>query len=115
VWDVFKPAIIMASFWVVLAVIFLAVGIYFCARVHPALVKGFVEKPLRFSRPFDWKRHLYPIFILLCTIAFVIWSIVCFMDGAIAFSESMKVANAAVDDLITLSGLKVIGILPFGN
>jgi hypothetical protein len=114
VWDVFKPAIVMAIVFGVAALVFTAVGIYFCAKVHPAL-KGFVEKPLRFSRPINWKRHLYPIFILLCTITFVIWSLVCFMDGAVSFSESMKVANAAVDDLITLSGLKVIGILPFGN
>ncbi|KAI9014104.1 hypothetical protein DFJ74DRAFT_681260 [Hyaloraphidium curvatum] len=115
VWEVYKPAAIMCIIWIVLALITVVVGIVFCAKIHPALVKRYVEKPLNFSRPFSAKRHLLPSFILLCTVAFVIWSSICFMDGAVKFSESMKTANTAVDDLFTLSGLKVIGILPFGN
>jgi len=75
VWAAFYPAIILAGILVLIAGIFIPIAIYTCARIHPSLVKGFVERPKGFLKPGSFKRLVLPVIILFLALGFGVWSL----------------------------------------
>ncbi|KAI9022660.1 hypothetical protein DFJ74DRAFT_670393 [Hyaloraphidium curvatum] len=115
VWDLFYPAIIFAAILFVIAGVFIPIGIYMCAKIHPALVKRFVERPKSMYKPFSCKRLWFPILVLLATLAFGLWSLVLIIHGNIEFTQNLNVAKQAEEDLFLLAQIKILGIGPVVN
>lgn len=115
VWNLFYPAIILAIILVFISGIMVPIGIYMCAKIHPALTKGFVEKPKDWSKPWSWKRHLLPVLIILAAFAFWVWSLILIFHGTNEFTSNLNIAKSAGEDLLSLATVKLLGIGPVGN
>ncbi|KAI9018162.1 hypothetical protein DFJ74DRAFT_769957 [Hyaloraphidium curvatum] len=115
VWNSFWPAIIAAAVLVLVAGIFIPISIYMCAKIHPALAKGFVERPRGFYKPFSFKRLWFPILVILVTVGCAIWSLIMLFHGNYAFTQNLNNVKSAGADLFLLTGAKLLGIGPLGG
>lgn len=112
VWRTFYPALIFCIVLVGIASIFLPVSIYLCAKIHPALAKGYVERPTRWYSPFSFRRLLLPILLILLFVGVAVWSLLFVFHGNIEFTQNLNIATEAGQDLFWLASATLNGVGP---